>query len=233
MRPVKKSPRPTNYQGIPKVYSPYGTAKDDLIDDLGDYCSYCERQGYHSALDVEHVQPKGLPQYANLEEEWDNFLLGCKNCNPIKGNKDVVFNDIFLPHRNNSFYTYEYLQGGLIQIKNNLSPPDQDKAQRLIDLVGLDRLPGHPDHSRNDKRWEERMNTYNLAERYLQKYERGQVSETVVADLAKAKGFWSVWMWVFDRHVAVKNQLISEFPGTCMNCFDAQASPVKRNGTEI
>ncbi len=233
MRPVEKWPWPTDGQGSRKVYSPYGTAKDDLIDNLGDYCSYCERQGYHSALDVEHVQPKVLPHYAHLEEEWDNFLLGCKNCNPIKGNKDVVFNDIFLPHRNNSFYPYEYRQGGGIIIKNSLSQPDRHKARKLIALVGLDRLPGHPYYSNNDKRWQERMNVYSLAERYLQKYESGQVSETVVVDLAKAKGFWSVWMWVFDGHIAVKNMLISEFPGTCGQCFDNQANPVKRNGSEI
>lgn len=233
MRPLEKRPWPTDDQGAPKTYSPYGKAKDDLIDNLGPYCSFCEREGYYSALDVEHIQPKGLTQYAHLEENWDNFLLGCKNCNPIKGDKDVVLTDIFLPHQNNTVLIFEYLQGGLIQLSSHLTSTERKKAKRLMDLVGLDRRPGRPNYSTRDKRWQDRMNVYNLAERYLGKYENGTASEDVVVDLARASGFWSVWMCVFDQHAEVKNRLIAEFPGTCMHCFDVNAQPLRRNGNEI
>ena len=54
MRPVDKS----LFQGNKQSYIPYGDAKDDLIKAIGGFCSYCERQGFRSALAVEHIQDK-------------------------------------------------------------------------------------------------------------------------------------------------------------------------------
>lgn len=41
MRSVDKGPAPQ------PVYDPYQTAKRDLVDRIGDYCSYCERKIEH------------------------------------------------------------------------------------------------------------------------------------------------------------------------------------------
>lgn len=233
MRPVEKQAWPLDDMGNRKVYSPYGTAKNDLIGNIGGYCSFCERRGYASALDVEHVQPKDLPQYTSLIEDWNNFLLGCKNCNPIKGTKDVRLEEVVLPHLNNTFLAFEILEGGAIAVNPSLPGPTQQKVNALIDLVGLDREPGHPRYSHKDKRWEERFKAYNLAMRYLDKYETGAADTETIVDLASQNGFWSVWMTVFAGQQAVRRALINGFPGTCNTCFDTQCIPLNRNGAEI
>lgn len=48
MRPVYRSSKD-------KTYDPYGKAKPDLVEELGDYCSYCGKQVVWSALEVEHI----------------------------------------------------------------------------------------------------------------------------------------------------------------------------------
>ena len=52
---------------VAATYNPYQDAKAALVVNLGRFCSYCE-EAYHYDRDlhVEHVQPKGLPQYAHL-----------------------------------------------------------------------------------------------------------------------------------------------------------------------
>lgn len=80
MRPVEKFPvgRDIEVDGqqikIQSDYPHYQDAKPLLADNLGEYCSYCEIpvQDFR-ALAVEHVQPKGLPQYEALATSWDNL----------------------------------------------------------------------------------------------------------------------------------------------------------------
>jgi hypothetical protein len=68
MRPVDKSV----YSDNQPTYNPYGNAKNDLIKALGPFCSYCERKGFSSALDVEHVEDK--KNTPGKKNDWDNFL---------------------------------------------------------------------------------------------------------------------------------------------------------------
>ncbi len=49
-----------------------------------------------------------------------------------------------------------------------------------------------------------------------------------IIQLAKATGFWSVWMTVFSEDVDMRRRLIAAFPGTSRACFDEQARPVPR-----
>lgn len=211
MRPVDKAAR--NGEN----YSPYGSAKDDLFTAIGGYCSYCERQGHSSAIDVEHIKNKD--DYPELTEEWENFLLACKNCNSIKGKKDFQFDEIILPHLNNTFTPFDYKSGGLIQVKASLENSERSKAQALVDLIGLLRRPGSDRYSVKDKRWQERLETWNKAERYLQKFSEGHADLEAVCDLAKSCGFWSVWMTVFKDHLDVKQALIEKFSGTNSSYF--------------
>lgn len=213
MRPVDKS----LYTENENRYEPYGDAKDDLIAALGPFCSYCERHGYSSALDVEHIEDK----HNNVRKkyDWDNFLLACKNCNPIKGTKPIDFDNILLPHLDDTFSVLSYLESGLVEANKNLSKETQDKTMKLIELVGLDRIPGHPDYSYKDKRWKDRMNAWNLAVRYRKKYSSQKCDIDTIIDLAKEKGFWSVWMTVFDSYADVKNQLVMSFKGTRTELF--------------
>lgn len=126
MRPVQRgaSPRTTDF-------AQYSDAKADLVSHLGPYCSYCERR-IPTNLAVEHIQPKGLPAYLPLAGRWDNFLLGCVNCNSSKLNKDVVLTDVLLPDRDNTFAALTYSADGTIAADGLL-------AARLLSLVGLDK----------------------------------------------------------------------------------------------
>lgn len=235
MRPIKKRIWfDENQIEIDKQYSPYGTAKDDLIDNIGRYCSFCEVVVHpKSSLEVEHVQPKNLPKYSNLKESWSNFLLACKNCNTTKGNKDVLLTTIHLPHKNNTFLSIKIKEGGMIEINDSISDIEKNKAREILRLVGIDRRPGHPNYSSKDDRWQNRYETWNLAQKYLKKYQSQLIDIDSIADLAINKGFFTVWMTVFEQHGNVRQALINSFNGTADDCFDNRTLPINRNGAEI
>ncbi|MFT9846046.1 HNH endonuclease [Aneurinibacillus sp. REN35] len=61
----------------------WGEARKDLINTIGQYCSYCDSPIY-SNLHIEHQLPKSF--FANKVFSWGNFLLSCPTCNSAKGN---------------------------------------------------------------------------------------------------------------------------------------------------
>lgn len=211
MRPLDKS----TYTENKTSYTPYGDAKPDLINALGPFCSYCEREGFSTALDVEHVEDKD--DHPDKKYKWDNFVLACKNCNSIKGKKKIEFDNIFLPHLKNTFRIFEYCESGLVKICSTCS--QYEKAKNLMELVGLDRRPGHPKYSNKDHRWEERKKCWELAKRYQIKYEQGNADSETIKDLALKAGFWSIWMHAFSEFPEVQKELINAFPGTNKNYF--------------
>ncbi len=214
MRPVDKS----RYTDNRDTYNPYAKAKEDLIEALGSFCSYCERKGYFSSLDVEHIEDKANnPQ---KKYDWGNFLLACRNCNPTKGTKPVDFDEILMPHIDNTFILFAYLESGLIGLNPSLNDILRPKAKALMDLIGLDRLPGHPKCSPKDKRWQERKKAWELAKRYLDKFNKGIGSPEIIKDLALQTGFWSIWMTVFEDHADIKTELVDAFPGTRLELFN-------------
>jgi uncharacterized protein (TIGR02646 family) len=133
MRPVNRgdSPRDQDFEN-------YRDAFPELASRLGFYCSYCERR-IATNLAVEHIQPKNLPQYEHLEGRWENFLLGCVNCNSTKSDKDVVLADVLLPDRDNTGFAYSYREDGEIQLNNELSQEQRTLAASTLRLVGLDK----------------------------------------------------------------------------------------------
>lgn len=237
MRPVEKlkpDDKLPSGKVVSQTYAPYGKAKDDLIENLGKFCSFCEVPvPPKSSLEVEHVRAKSILKYSALIHSWSNFLLGCKNCNSIKDAKDFELEEIHLPHLNNTFLSFEIKAGGLLQVCSALNPPEKEKAEKLSWLVGIERRPGHPQYSRKDDRWQNRYEAWNKATKYLRKYEQGCELEVVV-DLAIECGFFSVWMTVFAAHPEVRQALINRFPGTAKACFDAQTTvAINRNGGSI
>lgn len=222
MRPISRraSPRAT-------PFDPYERAKTHLIGRLGSYCSYCERR-VEPNLAVEHVQPKGLAIYAHLETAWTNFLLGCVNCNSTKGDKDVVFADILMPDRDNTFIAYEYSVDGKVAVKPGLPAPVAAKAQALLTLTGLDRRM-YAVHDENGKqividRASKRIEIFGYAQRAVARIAANpgnlQLVETVV-ELAVQMGGFSIWMDVFTHDAEMMRRLIDAFPGTRESgCFD-------------
>lgn len=208
MRPVDKS----KYTKNKASYDLYGNAKPDLIKAIGNYCSYCERVAFSSALDVEHIEDK--KHNPTKEYLWSNFLLACKNCNSIKGTDPINFSSIFLPHLDNTFTAFEYLESGFIKISTTCTGEHKTKATNLINLVGLDRIPGHGNYSPKDERWLERKKCWELATRYLSKYTNNKADIETIKDLALSIGFWSIWMNIFQDFTEVKKELILTFSGT-------------------
>ena len=206
MRPVDKS----LFQDNQESYRPYGAAKNDLISALGGFCSYCERQGFHAALAVEHIKDKST--YPELKFSWDNFLLSCTNCNSIKSTKDI--DGVLLPDRDNTYDVFIYLESGFIQLKPDLNNAKKIKALALINLVGLDRIPGRSGYSGRDTLWLNRKENWEVAQRYLEKYQQHTCDIETIKDLALAQGCWSIWMQVFESHSEIQEALVNAFPGT-------------------
>lgn len=212
MRPIEKNPCPN------KVYKTYTQARGDLIEALGEYCSYCETR-LNASLAVEHVQPK--IHHPNLELDWHNFLLACTNCNSTKGSQDIVLDDYYWPDIHNTFMVFQYLESGKVVVNPNLTKAQKTKAKRTIQLVGLDKTPNKPDAS--DRRWQNRKEVWEIAKMNLKRLESisdKTIYAQAIVDMAKGYGFWSIWITVFKNHNEVLQGLITEFVGTYQAGFD-------------
>lgn len=138
MRPVNRGAAPLDKEESPKQFSQYQNARGDLIKRLGSYCSYCEMK-LDASLHVEHIQPK--KHHEDLALIWSNFLLGCTNCNSTKGDSDPEMNSCLWPHLDNTFHAFSYSEDGIVRINQRLSRTLAEKAQAMIELVGLAKTP--------------------------------------------------------------------------------------------
>jgi uncharacterized protein (TIGR02646 family) len=224
MRPVHRGSSPQACD-----YDDYRDAFGELASRMGMFCSYCERR-IPTQLAVEHIQAKGLPAYAHLEGCWENFLLGCVNCNSTKKDQDVVLADVLLPDRDNTAAAYEYKMDGTITTPGGLTPAQREMAERTLALTGLDRRASAVVDS-NGKlvaidRVAQRMEIWLIAlesKKDLQANPsdalRRQIARTAVGH-----GLFSIWMTVFSDDLAVRKLLIAEFPGTATDCFDPDST---------
>lgn len=235
MRPVLRGPNPRTGD-----YENYREAFEDLAGRIGMYCSYCERY-IPTQLAVEHIQPKALPQYAHLTGRWDNFLLGCVNCNSTKGKKDVVLAEVLLPDRDNTAAAYLYAMDGRIVVSEHVPEPVRTMARKTLEMVGLDKQPRDPlppNESLVAKdRYEQRLQAWSMAQDCRNDYLAGPSEELrrMICRLARVQGFFSIWMAVFAEDVAIRKLLIDTFEGTAADCFDETTSlPVSpRPATEL
>lgn len=228
MRPIIKTVK-WRSPGVPLEYKPWGDAKPVLAAEIGKYCSYCERYNSLSALEVEHLHAKdiedaaGVKVYNHLKYRWDNFLLACKNCNTTKSKKDIATLSPYLPHENNLLEYIEIDVGGTIKIKAGIAGIELRRTQSFIDLVGLDRHPGHPDYSNKDDRWDTRLKVYEVALKQFNKYTAVPQATDIdtIIDLASFTGFFSVWYYTFIGEDDVIEALLRCFTGTAIAFFDA------------
>lgn len=208
-------------------YDPYSTAKSNLSKNIGDNCSYCEKSFPDDRdLHVEHIKPKSV--YPKLKTSWDNFLLSCSTCNGVdnKGVRDVE-PGCHLPHLNNTFLSFKYMAGGVVIVNPKLRGMSKNNAEALYKLVRLDKTPRTS--KPGDKRWKNRFDNWNLANRYYQKYCDSRVDVDTIIDLVRGRGGWSIWFTVFIGCKEVKQALVEQFPGTARDCFDANYDPISRH----
>lgn len=224
MRPVKR-PDLLDEQRNHKTFTDYQNARPELIAAFGEYCSYCEMH-LDASLAVEHVQPKSL--HPGLALLWDNFLLGCSNCNSIKNDKDPGLGNCLWPDRDNTLIAFLYTEGGVVEVNPALNSKQYALAQELMDLVGLDRKVENATAS--DRRWVNRLDAWGKAERALARLAKRDDNEfrEQIVETAESKGYWSVWMTVFGHDVDMRQRLINAMPGTAKTCFDAQTNALSR-----
>ena len=203
------------------------------------FCSYCERR-IATNLAVEHIQPKGLPAYENLKGRWENFLLGCVNCNSTKGQKDVVLSNVLLPNRDNTAAAYTYSMDGKVNVEAGLTDAQKQMANRTLALTGLDK-PVNEVLDSNGRlvaldRVAQRMEIWLMAQDSKNdlKLHTNDAFRRQIAKTAKESGFFSIWMTAFEDDVSMRKLLILEFAGTASDCFDPDTtktvSPRPANG---
>jgi len=234
MRPVDRGSIPLDDSGQPKEFSKYKYAKQDLLNRIGNYCSYCEVR-VNVCPAVEHIMPK--VHNPDLELQWSNFLVACTNCNSIKGinPKDGNLDDYYWPDKDNTVRAIEYREGGTVRVNPSLSPEQRTKAEATIGLTGLDRKPVVEDPAASDQRWKHRYDVWGIAEDFLQELqtEDRPALRRAIIGLAQANGFWSVWMTVFRDYPDMRRRFIGAFPGTSQECFDDDCNAIPRPGGAI
>jgi len=231
MRPVRRNTSP-----IDQDFTHYRDAFTPLLSKIsvgslngiliGQYCSYCERE-IPTNLAVEHVIPKDGPNGDDsLKNSWRNFLLACVNCNSTKGRKLVVFEDLLLPDRDNTYLAITYTYDGEVIPNPEVHIEIQEKAQNTIDLVGLNNEIQNNDEETEvaiDRR-QQRINAWLNALDSLEDYERDPSNVAVEKGVIKSmlgSGFFSIWMTVFSSHQEVRNRFIDAISGTrSSGCFD-------------
>lgn len=229
MRPVFKGTSP------PGGFTDYEDAKPHLLSRLGHFCSYCERR-IATNLAVEHIQPKGLPQYAGLEKTWDNFLLACVNCNSTKGDKDVLLEQHYLPDRDNTAAAFIYLSDGTVHPQ-----PNDAIGARTLALTGLDKEIREVFDENGIlvaiDRIGDRMAIWGIALESKAEL-AGQPTDPMrrqIVRTAMGHGFFSIWMKVFEGDPVMRQMLINGlgagadfrgFAGSAKDCFNVQTQPV-------
>lgn len=223
MRPVCRGNSP-----IVGDFDPYTKAQPYLISRLGCYCSYCERR-VATQLAVEHIQPKGLAAYAHLIGSWNNYLLGCVNCNSTKKDKDVVLADVLLPDRDNTFAAFTYQRDGSVVPSNTCVAMGLDqKAKHTLALTGLDKHISDAIDENGKQvaidRVSQRMEVWAIAEDAKSDIDDSPGNDALrraAISIALGYGFFSIWMAVFKNDQDMRNRLINAYSSTRdSGCFD-------------
>lgn len=227
MRPINRGNPPVDANGKQIKFSKYEEARPELIKRLGELCSYCEMH-LDAGLAVEHIQPKNLQEDKKLL--WENFLLACVNCNSTKGETDINDSNIadyLWPDVNNTFLALKYSEGGVVEVNTDQPLAVQEKAQRLIKLVGLDKNPAN-NSTASDRRWKNRFSEWEKANRAKTRLSQTDTPQMREQILDTAESYFSIWMTVFSEDPTMLNALIQKFHGTATECFDRAGQAISR-----
>lgn len=237
MRPIQKGPWPTKGTGIKKrIFNQWQRAIPHLKDSTGKFCHFCEMK-VTNALAIEHIKPQ--VHFPRLSSDWNNFLLICNYCNSHKlSNKPIApyRKNYFWPHLNNTLKTFDVSLAGVITpntfFLSNIA--DINRANNTIALYGLDKT--HTSTGNSDDRLVERLEAFYFAIERLKEFTTGiNASVDVIVDLAKTKGFFSVWLKVFENVPSVRTALIScpDFHLANTNCFDSTLQLQNRTSNDF
>ncbi len=232
MRPIQRGTTP-KIGNIDKSVSDYKDWRQDLIDRIGNYCSYCNMT-LNDSPQVEHVVPKNPQpnQTAGSMLSWDNMLLACGPCNRAKSNHPVSNTTHYLPDYHNTHLVFDFIiidhptkqnQKACIPFVNTQPFVDPVKARSTMDLFKLDKVVSNK--RATDLRWKYRYEAYLSAQLWKRNWESwgyGKANEFIplLVDCIASKGFFSIWFNSFFDVPQIKQAIISAFKGTNKNCFD-------------
>ena len=92
-------------------------------------------------------------------------------------------------------------------------------------MVGLDKTPSDGG-AESDRRWKNRREAWDIAamaKRDLETENTPTLRKWIVQN-AVSKGYWSVWMTIFQDDPDMRSRLIQAFIGTSIDCFDSEHS---------
>lgn len=232
MRPVNRGLTP-QINGVDKTVTDYKDWRQDLLDTIGNYCCYCNMV-LNDSPQVEHVTPKNPQpgQTAGALLSWGNMLLGCGPCNRAKGNNPNSNVTHYLPDFCNTHMAFDYVILDHPKKKNQkacLPVPNAGinnvKAQNTINLCKLDSLVSNP--RATDLRWKYRFEAwYSANSIWRENWDKWGSTKALefsvlLVDVAKAKGFFSIWFQAFADVPIIKSALIDGFLGTNKSFFQA------------
>jgi len=216
----------------PKTYLRYQDARNDLIERIGRYCSYCEMP-VTNMIEVEHV----VPQSQNGQKfDWDNFLLSCKYCNTNKKDKNSSRNEHLFPDQDDTSIAFQYNKYQIVP-KANLTPSLTELAQKTINLCGLNKYPNNSNNilSKSDTRWRSRNEVWNIAELSIdnyKKYPHDSMLKQIILT-AIGNGHYSIWIEVFNQYPEFKQVLDKELKGTYSTKYDNEGRVIQRQGGKL
>lgn len=213
MRPIDKGEAPDTR------FRHYQDAEAYLEERIGAYCSYCEFPIQH-VPEVEHKEAKAR---GGARLAWSNLLLSCKYCNARK--HDIVWagekGRYIWPDEEDTFHCFSY-SGDIPKLNEDYlmmkGPTTRKRAESLYQLVKLENIPRSPQDK--DRRYARRSYARRCAEQCRTAWEKVMNSPeqeeyfNLMLELAKATGFFSVWMDVFQGDRRVRQGLIGAFKGT-------------------
>lgn len=229
--------KPVDKGSAPRLYTNYGEAKPHLIDRLGSHCSYCEAFCAPTALDVEHIYPKGA--HPTRENDWDNFLISCKSCNSKKnsflgaGRQRSLHHRFLWPHLDNTARAFKYVSDGSVAPAAGLDAGVDAMARRTMDMVGAMISPAkaigfeqlaiaYTAASRREEVWRQAQ---EVRGDYIASPSTSRAQ--LFARLSAQIGYFSIWMEVFADRPEFKRELISAFKADPA-CYDQACNPVAR-----
>lgn len=218
MRPVER--------GVdPGPFATWGESRDPLLARLGKYCSYCERP--LSDVDVEHKEPKAEDKYPDRALDWENFLVACGYCNPIKNDKDTRRERFYFPDEINTLAIFCYPDSGRVELKSGLHANEIFIATRTRDyLLNLNRLVDT--NGNRDLRWYQRLDVWREAKQALENLREGD-SEALrrqIVSTATGWGCFSIWLTAFAGDPDMCHRFLAAFPGTRRRCFDTAGQTI-------
>lgn len=231
--------RPVNKQASKRLYSPYGSAKPDLLAAMGEHCSYCERAAAPQDLHVEHIYP-ALAHPAK-STQWNNFLVSCNTCNTYKrhylgdGRQRSLLTRYLWPHIDNTASAFVYKSTGEVEISANVQPPLARAAELTRDMAGLLRSPA------SAKGYKKLGIAYDGASKRSQVWGQAEgfkriflstptiANAAAIANGAASIGHFSIWMEVFHDQPIMRRELIRTFKADS-SCFDPVTTAPIRKG---